>query len=442
MRDFIESFLNSKKEDFLQAKINSKLRGKKNEFEEEARLRVRVENETEADEKYSLDTWLENIVCRVKPNVTTHPAKFTNAKIDTDTAQIFLGNFQKDGYLKTGNVNLKNKVDVSGNSATNTMVFELYELLDSAINHNEKLIHKFENNDESLQKLIQQLKGDFDFVKEKCLKVYYGETSLSQTHGSTRQVYFPIDQDQYHLLSIKTASMLMYELKNRIDAMDIWIDKQHARTFKKDNRFLDGGFSEILGLTEIGFSPESFTKMGNYSFLNVKNKGISYLLSSCPPMFEKRHVKLPSKDFFEQCLYYKKFSDDFNELSKLIGSNSDEINQIRNNQYTRKKMKRVIQTLIENILFIAFCIRKHKAGWSETEHYIQLPLAQKIWLDNINFEKRDLDEHWRDEISRRIGKWILDAFEELIQRKIFGNIEILAVKELVLEALDEDKEFF
>ena len=221
VEEIIRNFLDAKKEDFLQAKITSKLLGKKSESDEAARQKVREDNQAEADDKYSLNTWIENIIRKVKPNVTTHPAKFTNAKIDTDVSQIFLGNHEINGYLKTGNVYLKNKVDVSGNSATNTIVFELYELLDSKVNETEKLIHKFEQDDESLRLLIQELGSDFDFVKEKCLKVFYGEKSINKTHSSTRQVYFPIENDQYHLLSVKTASMLMYEVKNRIDEMNV-----------------------------------------------------------------------------------------------------------------------------------------------------------------------------------------------------------------------------
>ena len=54
MQDIIVSYLEARKEDFLQAKINSKLRGKKNEFDEEARLKVRLENQVEADTKYNI----------------------------------------------------------------------------------------------------------------------------------------------------------------------------------------------------------------------------------------------------------------------------------------------------------------------------------------------------------------------------------------------------
>ena len=209
MQEIIVSYLEARKEDFLQAKINSKLRGKKNEFDEEARLKVRLENQVEADAKYNLDVWLDNVIRKVKPNVTTHPAKFTNAKIDTDTSQIFLGHYVNDGYIKTGNVHLKNKVDVSGNSATNTMVYELYDLLDQDVGNDQKLIHKFEENNQSLIQFFEKIKSDFEYIKEKCLKVYYGEKSIAETHSSIRQVYFPINNNEYHLLSVKTASMLM-----------------------------------------------------------------------------------------------------------------------------------------------------------------------------------------------------------------------------------------
>ena len=40
MQNIIVSYLEARKEDFLQSKTNSKLRGKKNEFDEEARFKV------------------------------------------------------------------------------------------------------------------------------------------------------------------------------------------------------------------------------------------------------------------------------------------------------------------------------------------------------------------------------------------------------------------
>ena len=437
MQDIIVSYLDARKEDFLQAKINSKLRGKKNEYDEEARLKVRSENQLEADAKYNLEVWLDNIIRKVKPNVTTHPAKFTNAKIDTDTSQIFLGHYANDGYIKTGNVNLKNKVDVSGNSATNTMVYELYDLLDQEIGENQKVIHRFEENDASLIELVEKLNADFEYVKSKCLKVYYGENSIAETHSSTRQVYFPIANNEYHLLSVKTASMLMYEVKNRIDEMNVWVDGQHARTFKKDNKFLENGFSEILGITEIGFSHSDFLKMGNYSFLNVRNKGIAYLLSSCPPMLEKRAIRLPKTDFFAQCLYRKNYQESFIQLHKFmqLDLNNDDI---------RTAIRNIIQFVIDQILVLASKTREYSVeGWSNQDYYASLPKLQRIWLDKIYQTEREEDHDWRDELSREIARWILRSYEKVISDAYkLGTGEILDVKQSVEKSLQQAKEFF
>lgn len=437
MKMVITDFLDSKKEEFLKAKIASKLKGKKNEFDFDAQQKVRAENQLEADAKYNLDIWLENIVRKVKPNVTTHPAKFTNAKIDTDTAQIFLGKLQLDGYLKTGNIRLKNKVDVSGNSATNTIVFELYELLDISVNEIEKLIHKFEQDDTELKNLIENLNGDFDLVKAKCLTVYYGEKSLRQTHSSTKQVYFPVGEDQYHLLSIKTASMLMYEVKSRIDDMNVWLDGKHARTFKKENKYLEHGFNEVFGLTEIGFSHGDFLKMGNYSYLNVRNKGIAYLLSSTPPQLEKRAIRLPKTDFFAQCLYRRNFQDSFSQLHKFMQLDINNID-------IRTAIRNIIQFVIDQILFQAWKIRENYiAGWSNQDYYLALPKLQRKWLDEFYEPEREKDDEWRDELSREIARWILRSYEKVISdAHILGAGELIDVKQRVEKSLQQTKEFF
>lgn len=433
----ITDFLDRKKEDFLKAKIASKLKGKKNEFDFDAQQKVRAENQLEADAKYNLDIWLENIVRKVKPNVTTHPAKFTNAKIDTDTAQIFLGKLQFDGYVKTGNIQLKNKVDVSGNSATNTIVFELYELLDISVNEIEKLIHKFEQDDTELKNLIENLNGDFDLVKAKCLTVYYGEKSLRQTHSSTKQVYFPVGEDQYHLLSIKTASMLMYEVKSRIDDMNVWLDGKHARTFKKENKYLEHGFNEVFGLTEIGFSHGDFLKMGNYSYLNVRNKGIAYLLLSTPPQLEKRAIRLPKTDFFAQCLYRRNFQDSFSQLHKFMQLDINNID-------IRTAIRNIIQFVIDQILFQAWKIRENYiAGWSNQDYYLALPKLQRKWLDDFYEPEREKDDEWRDELSREIARWILRSYEKVISdAHILGAGELIDVKQRVEKSLQQTKEFF
>ena len=94
-------------------------------------------------------------------------------------------------------------------------------------------------------------------------------------------------------------------------------------------------------------------------------------------------------------------------------------------------------------MFIAFCIRRNQSGWSNKEYYQHLPLDQRIWLDEVHWEQREHQEEWRDEISRRTAKWILDSYERFMSHsKMFSDLEIKEVKIVVLEILEQDKEFF
>lgn len=444
MENVIVQFLNQKKEDFLQLKIQPALRKNKKKKnpkpDADIEREIRERNIQEAEEKYSLVNWFDNVLKKVKPNVTTHPAKFTNAKIDTDTSQIFLGEYECDGYIKTGNVRLQNKVDVSGNSATNTVIYELYELLDINLPDNQTVADKFKQDDKSLMALILRINvGDFEVLKAKCLEMYYGFENNSQTHGLIKQVYFPIAPatSNYHLLSIKTASMLMYEVKNRIDNFDIWIEGQHIRTFKRDNKICEvKEYHEIFGITEIGFSNGDFIKMGNYSYLNVKNKGLAYLLPSIPPVLEKRNVRLPRFDFFKQCLYRKNFQESFKSLHKLM--------QLEiNNANIRNAINKIIGFIVDDVLSTAFKIRQNEDGWSTSGTYSNLPLAQKIWLDDAYQEKRLEQNEWRDEISQSIARWVLRTYEDLIKGAfLLGDVELQKINQLVTEVIEQDKEFF
>lgn len=438
MKDIFDKFFSLKKEAFLQQKVHAKLRGKKNEHNEKAKEEVRIEYLSEANSKYNLDDFLSNIISKVKPNVTTHPAKFTNPKIDTDTAQIFLGSYNYDGYLKTGNINLTHKVDVSGNSATNALIYELYEFLDTNISNKEKVINKFENNDFSLMEIVKNANLDYGLIKEKCFNVYYGYDNNSQTHGSIKQVYFPVINNEYHILSIKTASMVMYEIKKRIDDMNVWIDGKNARTLKKEKTHVEGGFSEVLDITEIGFSHNDFLKMGNYSYLNVKYKGISYLLSSQPPSLKHRSVKLPNRDFFASNLRRKTFADSFEILHRLTQL---EINNVS----IKEGINNTLKFMIDQILEQAFKVRvTGGVGWSKTEHYANLPKAQAIWLDDAYIEVRETTTEWIVEISRQLVAWLVLAFENSIKQNklLLGGEELMHIKQFAHEAIAEDQEFF
>ena len=81
---------------------------------------------------------------------------------------------KNDGYLKTGNANLEVKVDVSGDAATNTLIFELYTLLEKALKDGSQLINNFENDSAALIEFIKGINIEYTQFKDLCLEVFYG----------------------------------------------------------------------------------------------------------------------------------------------------------------------------------------------------------------------------------------------------------------------------
>jgi CRISPR-associated protein Csy1 len=69
------------------------------------------------------------------------------------------------------------------------------------------------------------------------------------------------------------------------------------------------------------------------------------------------------------------------------------------------------------VLEKAFAIRASSIAWSETEHYKQLPLAQRIWLDDIHLEQRENQELWLETVSSRsFAGWIVHSYEATLNK--------------------------
>ena len=455
----VRQFLDNQKIDFLTRKVEQETRDKRKNYAQllqkikdtefnnelllqaknkldEATIKAESKFKPEAEIKYDLNEWFAKIVSQVKPNVTSHPAKFTNPKIKDVSTFLFYGESQNDGYLKTGNVDLDVKIDVSGNSATNTLIFEFYHLLNTNLSNGNRLINYFESDSAQLIEFINKIGIDYKKMKDLSLDVFYGVGNQQSTHELIKQIYFPISNENYHLLSLVTPSMILFEMKNRIDDFNILFEGRPIKALKKDNKFHSEGFDEILGLTQIGFSHTEFTKMGNVSYLNVRNEGLAYLLPSCPPVLTRRKVRLPTTNFFKNSLYAKSFQDAFQSLDKLIKADI-------NNLAIRQGIQNNLKYIIEQVLHQVFTVRQYPLGWSKSDYYQSLPHAQRIWLDDIYEEQRENQADWLDEIVREFANWILDTYEYLCKDTVtkLSDFELREVRQIVKQVIQKDQEF-
>lgn len=412
----IHTFLNERKELWLKDRLKK--------AKDDAEI---AELQQQADDKFHLKEWLPDAAKRVvQLSMVSHPSKFSHPSAKTSSI-IAPVSSSKDGYLRTGNVDYP--LDVFGNAAA----MDVYKFLCLSLSNELSVLDGFEQDDQNLKNLIQQASLDFEMLKTNFLMIKQNDTT-SKTDHLIKQVYFPIAQDEYHLLSILTPSGLITQLKQKIDLMRFSEQTKLAKENRKKNEHDAEGYADIFDLTVTAYGG---TQPQNVSVLNSQNAGRAYLLSSCPPTLEKRAIRLPKTDFFTQCLYRKNYQESFVQLHKFMQLDI-------NNNAIRTAIRNIIGFVIDQILLQAFKIREiYPEAWSDQDYYVSLPKLQRIWLDQQYQNERENDAEWRDEISQNIARWILRSYEKVIADSyILGTGELLAVQQQVENSLQHAKEFF
>lgn len=412
----IHTFLNERKELWLKDRLKK--------AKDDAEI---AELQQQADDKFHLKEWLPDAAKRVvQLSMVSHPSKFSHPSAKTSSI-IAPVSASKDGYLRTGNVDYP--LDVFGNAAA----MDVYKFLCLSLSNELSVLDGFEQDDQNLKNLIQQSALDFETLKTNFLMIKQHDTT-SKTDHLIKQVYFPIAENEYHLLSILTPSGLITRLKQKIDQMRFSEQTKLAKENRKKNEHDAEGYADIFDLTVTAYGG---TQPQNVSVLNSQNAGRAYLLSSCPPTLEKRAIRLPKTDFFAQCLYRKNYQESFVQLHKFIQLDINNID-------IRTAIRNIIGFVIDQVLLQAFTIREtYPEAWSDQDYYVGLPKLQRIWLDQQYQNERENDAEWSDEMSQNIARWILRSYEKVIADSYnLGTGELLDVKQQVENSLQQAKEFF
>lgn len=416
MVDVIIDFLAERKATWLKVKLKADM--------DEA---VQQDLYNEANDKFSLPTWLPDAAKRVTQlSMVSHPSKFSHPSAKTSSVIAYCSS-NNDGYLRTGNVNYP--LDVFGNAAA----MDVYKFLSLTLADGQTVLTHIENDSEVIKPILTINTANYDELKQGFISIKQADTS-TKTDRLVKQVYFPVEQN-YHLLSILTPSGLLTKIKTTLDAMRFSETTKEAKAHKKDNKFHSTGFEDLLNLTVTAYGG---TQPQNVSVLNSQNAGRAYLLPSTPPTLQKRDIRLPTYDFFKNSLWRGQFKESFDSLHKLMCLDIT-------NASIKDGINNIIKFIIDQVLEKAFAIRASSIAWSETEHYKQLPLAQRIWLDDIHLEQRENQELWLETISSSFAGWIVHSYEACQKNNgaiILSSTESNHIRQFVEEAISQDKEFF
>jgi CRISPR-associated protein Csy1 len=398
-----------------------KAKGKSDATEEEKAVL-----EQQASERFALASWIPDAAKRASQlSIVSHPGKFSHPSAKT-TAIIAKAKPRADGYVRTGN--LEYALDVLGNAAA----MDVYKFLSLPMSDSRLVLEHLEDDTPEAKALFSISSTSYEELKEGFLSVKQSEGNKTYSDRLVKQVYFPVADNQYHLLSLLTPSGVITKLKTTIDAMRFSEQAKEARDCRRHGLAHDTGYDDVLNLTVTAYGG---TQPQNVSVLNSQNAGRAYLLMSAPPTIEKRAVRLPTNDFFSQSLRSWLFKEPMYELHKLMGLDI-------NNMKIRAAISNLIIYIVNMVTQEAMAIRNAEEGWSAREHYQSLDECQRIWLDNAYQIGRSEQNDWFKKLARRFSKWFMDMYKSTlsVEAITLSDHELLEVESFIIGALEADEE--
>jgi CRISPR-associated protein Csy1 len=411
----IKEFFTNCKDTWIKDKVKPSMdESKVNELKQQCEL------------KFSLNEWLPNAAKRAGQRaMTTHPCTFSHPsarKNKNGNVSSVLVNIVRaeDGLLKTGNA------EVSLDNLGNAAALDVYKFLTLMMQDGESLLDHIQQESE-LSKLLLNIKSEtYQNLKTGFLAMVESSDE-NITSSKIKQVYFPVEED-YHQLSLLTNSGMVYQLRERLDKLRFSDEVKELRDKKRKNEFSEQSYSEIYGLTTIGYGG---TKPQNISVLNNQNGGKAHLLSSLPPSIEKRHIHFPKSDFFVESFKKYEYADNFKALHKLFQADYNNIN-------IRDARDRYLQEIIDLLIDKMWSVR----AVSKTQFHqdsSSLSSVQRTWLHSDNADKREESDQWLSSLITEISAWLSRSYEKVLAKKAIklGEEERLLFANIV----ERNKEF-
>ncbi|WGO83052.1 type I-F CRISPR-associated protein Csy1 [Arsenophonus apicola] len=429
----IEDFFTERKAGWLKGKLKTTM------SEDEINA---IKQECEAI--FTLSEWLISAAKRAgQISITTHPCTFSHPSARKNkngyvSSIIATAKSKKDGFLRTGNVNIK--PDAFGNAAA----LDVYKFLTLEMNDKQTLLEHIKAETELARTLLGYGKKHYEELRDGFLQMIKTDNNVVITSSKIKQVYFPIETE-YHQLSLLTHSGHLFELRQRIDAIRFAEQNKTARELKRKGEYSEHGFSEIYNITTIGFGG---TKPQNISVKNSQNSGKAHLLLSLPPpILLTRTLRLPQHNFFSDTFNPFHIKETFQAFHRLLYISKNKPENLNNQQVSgenqRYKPSRDtvydilatrVQEYIDHIILIMWQIRQQLAS-NEIPLPKNLPTYQKIWLFPDRQDERDQTNDWLTHLIEVLARQFISSYQKIIEKKYIqlGDAELKKIIQLVVE---------
>lgn len=244
--------------------------------------------------------------------VATHVGKFSHPLVKGPNLFVHKSS-AVDGYIRTGNVNTEADLHI------NATYLVVYGFLSLKVNGVSLLNHILADNTAIWSRFThdQTLQKRWHNRFSQCCA-----SQNEQTNHLIKQVYFPVDKDQYHLLSIITSSSMAFEVKERIDHFRYNDEGILARRAEKSGQLFEKGYGYVPNVTRQRFGGDH---PKNISALNNKHQDV-LLLDGSPPQFTTKKTRnfvfKPMSNAFLGQVSATQFRFHFFLLHRVIAANN------------------------------------------------------------------------------------------------------------------------
>ena len=410
-------------EAFLEERCAEKI-SKKNGADEAALNEIRA--------RFQRENWLADAARRASQiRLVTHALKYSHP--DARGSGLYMADATVPaGYVGTSSCPMIRE-DVVGNAAALDVFkflkleYEGRSLLQRVLDHDASLLAAFSDDREQAESWMEAF---------RCLRE--GD-SQPTTHALAKQVYFPLEDGGYHLLSPLFPTSLVQQVYLTLQEDCFGERAREAREACRAGRACSHGYCEYPHMLVQKFGG---TKPQNISQLNSERHGENWLLPSLPPVWDTGRVRLPLG-------VRSVFGPTLSSLPEVVRARRALVSFLERTagEYTNIRIRRTRAALLEDLLTAvvqwAASIRNEAPGWS-ADADCRLPEEECFWLDpyrgelDAEWQERRNAKQWVDVLLDRAASW---CNGQLTTRRLgMGDEEYHAWKKELAEAIRQLEE--
>lgn len=381
----IDSFLKQR----IDKEIESEQKKQKDAFTDEHRQKI--------ESKYEVFGWLNYIAEKsgeVSLNVS-HVAKLTHSSSKANNVIDTLPQ-TKHLHLITTQTTESTNLD---SGYTNAIYSPVADFLSYPVENSNKSLGQFLAEDEQFFCHITDCQETRSQWQEQIAQAYVAKKVSS--HVLAKQVYFPVSNDNYHLISPVKSSALAHKIHEKISLSR---SKEHnVNQAKRNNQWHD---DTHIYYPKVAFLSVTKSNHQNASKLNGLRRGGMYLFQSVPPEWKKQpRPPVNIEQFLAICfnLQSKAIFRDIKRLLYIIKSRGLSLN-LERKRILIESISAICDEIFNQILMIQ---QSNNMGWSR-QHNIEGYLT--LFLDPYRDEEQAItkseQKQYIEEFVQHVTEWV------------------------------------